>query len=197
MSTTIVTPGLRLGKTSDLQAGPGTYIRDGFIYASTLGTLKQFATPAAAAAEDETDPDPRPTLFVAPRKELSSVPQVGSTVIGKVLRINTRFASVAIMMVDSRPCKEDYLGVIRIQDVRATEKDNVQIYKSFRPGDIVRAQVISLGDARSYYLSTAQNELGVILAQSLAGETLVPVSWETMQCPKTHAIEYRKCAKPY
>lgn len=35
------------------------------------------------------------------------------------------------------------------------------MYKSFRPGDIVRARVISLGDARQYYLSTAENELGV------------------------------------
>lgn len=55
------------------------------------------------------------------------------------------------------------------QDVRATEKDKVKIYNSFRPGDIVRAEVISLGDARHYMLSTAKNELGVIFATSVAG----------------------------
>jgi exosome complex component CSL4 len=81
--------------------------------------------------------------------------------------------------------------------VRATERDKVKIYTSFRPGDIIRAQVISLGDARSYYLSTAQNELGVIFAKSIAGETMIPVSWQEMQCPKTKVIEYRKCAKPF
>ena len=30
------------------------------------------------------------------------------------------------------------------------------MYDCFRPGDVVRAEVISLGDARSYYLSTAK-----------------------------------------
>lgn len=36
--------------------------------------------------------------------------------------------------------------------MRATEIDKVQTQACFRPGDIVRAVVISLGDARSYYL---------------------------------------------
>jgi exosome complex component CSL4 len=101
------------------------------------------------------------------------------------------------MVVGDIPCKEDFMGVIRIQDVRAAEKDKVKIYNSFRPGDIVKAQVISLGDARSYFLSTAQNELGVVFATSIAsGATMVPISWQEMQCPQTKTIELRKCAKP-
>ncbi len=46
----------------------------------------------------------------------------------------------------------------------------VVLPQCFRPGDIVRASVVSLGDARSYYLSTAQNELGVVYAKSIAGK---------------------------
>jgi exosome complex component CSL4 len=61
--------------------------------------------------------------------------------------------------------------------------------------DVVRAQVLSLGDSRSYYLSTAKNELGVVLAKSISGEALVPISWEQMQCPSTLKKEYRKVAK--
>lgn len=38
--------------------------------------------------------------------------------------------------------KEQYNGIIRVQDVRATEIDKVEIYQSFRPGDIVRAEVV-------------------------------------------------------
>jgi exosome complex component CSL4 len=53
-----------------------------------------------------------------------------------------------------------------------------------------------LGDARSYFLSTAQNDLGVIFATSVAGATMIPISWQEMQCPKTKTIEFRKCAKP-
>lgn len=83
------------------------------------------------------------------------------------------------------------------QDVRATEKDAVRMERSYVPGDVVRATVISLGDAQSYYLSTARNELGVVAAApSVHGGQLVPVSWEEMQCTRTGDREYRKCAKP-
>ena len=34
------------------------------------------------------------------------------------------------------------LTMRRLQDVRATETDKLQIYTSFRPGDIVRAEVV-------------------------------------------------------
>ena len=40
--------------------------------------------------------------------------------------------------------------------MRATEIDKVVVYDCFRPGDVVRAEVLSLGDARSYYLTTAK-----------------------------------------
>lgn len=42
----------------------------------------------------------------------------------------------------------------------------------FRPGDIIRAEVVSLGDARSYYLTTSRNELGVVYAKSMAAGAL-------------------------
>ncbi len=45
----------------------------------------------------------------------------------------------------------------------------VIMYDCFRPGDIVRAEVLSLGDVRSYFLTTAKNELGVVFARSIAG----------------------------
>jgi exosome complex component CSL4 len=82
----------------------------------------------------------------------------------------------------------------RRQDVRAVEKDQVQMEKCFRPGDIVLAQVLSLGDAQAYHLSTAKNELGVVLAKTRPGRVaMVPISWQQMQCPKTGQFEFRKC----
>ena len=38
---------------------------------------------------------------------------------------------------------------VRKEDVRSFEKDRVEMYKSFRPGDIVLARVLSLGEASS------------------------------------------------
>lgn len=88
----------------------------------------------------------------------------------QVTAVNTRFCKLAILAVDGCPLNEPFRGTLRREDIRATEKDKVEIYKSFRPGDIVQARVSSLGDSQSYSLSTAENELGVIFAMSEAGE---------------------------
>ncbi|ANB15001.1 Csl4p [Sugiyamaella lignohabitans] len=92
---------------------------------------------------------------------------------------------------------EGFGGIIRIQDVRATQRDKVKIQESFKPGDIVRALVLSLGDGNNYYLSTARNDLGVIFAKSAAGEHMYPIDWQTMKSSVTGALELRKCAKPF
>ncbi|XP_075573468.1 exosome complex component CSL4 isoform X2 [Pelecanus crispus] len=113
-----------------------------------------------------------------------------------VCSINSRFAKVHILYVGSTPLKSAFRGTIRREDIRATEKDKVEVYKSFRPGDIVLAKVISLGDAQSnYLLSTAENELGVVVARSEAGVQMVPISWCEMQCPRTHTKDFRKVAR--
>lgn len=104
-------------------------------------------------------------------------------------------AALATPAAETYLLDESLAGTIRQRDVRAHEIDSVEIYRSFRPLDLVRAQVLSLGDARSYFLSTARNDLGVILATSPAGAPMVPINWEQMQCPLTGTKEYRKVAK--
>ncbi|KAI2621682.1 hypothetical protein GGR54DRAFT_639016 [Hypoxylon sp. NC1633] len=125
------------------------------------------------------------------------LPVVGNTVLCRVTRITPRHANVAILVVGDTVLEAEWQGLVRVQDVRATEKDKVKIYESFRPGDIVRAQVISLGDQANYYLSTASNELGVIMATSEAGNTMYPVSWKEYKDPETGLSEPRKVAKPF
>ena len=63
---------------------------------------------------------------------------IESIIIGTIIRINPRQATMNIQVVDGIVCNEDFQGIIRVQDVRATEKDKIQIYKSFRPGDVVK-----------------------------------------------------------
>lgn len=94
---------------------------------------------------------------------------------------------------------ESFRGIIRTQDVRLTERDKIKMADCFKPGDIVRGEIISLGDGSNYYLSTARNDLGVILARSEggAGGLLYAVDWQTMICPSTGVIEKRKCANPF
>ena len=45
--------------------------------------------------------------------------------------------------------------------------DQATILDAFRPGDIIKAKVISMGDShRSLYLSTAGEEFGVVIGVS-------------------------------
>ncbi|KAJ5620307.1 hypothetical protein N7510_004291 [Penicillium lagena] len=90
-----------------------------------------------------------------------------------------------------------FQALIRKEDVRAVEKDRVVLDEMFRVGDIVRGSVISLGDQSFYYLTTARNDLGVVMARSESGNMMYPVSWKEMRDPVTGVGEQRKVARPF
>lgn len=218
----IVTPGIRLGSADAFRAGAGVYISGGVLFATVAGVLS-LANGSSSLSTDVAAPlgpgDHRPTIAVtrlddvrvsrdagilddqnrsgiitshaAPR----TLPEIGALVTARVVKITPRAAHTEILLCDGVPMKELFKGTVRQQDVRQTEIDKVEIYRCFRPGDAVLAQVISLGDRHSYFLSTAKNDLGVIHALGPAGEPMVPISWEEMQCPRTKAKEFRKVAK--
>jgi len=181
MSSTLL-PGqpIQIPRGPAPQLGSGTYSRDGQVRASVVGTPQY---EGSVLSIPKTRPNP---------------PAPNSIVLGTVTRLSPLQAVLSITVVDGVPLPpgEEFAGVIRVQDVRATEKDKVKIADCFRGGDVVKGLVISLGDARSYYVTTARNDLGVIFATSEAGATMEPVSWQEMRCPKTGRIEKRKCAKP-
>ncbi|KAF8807518.1 hypothetical protein BYT27DRAFT_7165268 [Phlegmacium glaucopus] len=183
ISDTFLLPGQPIPLPSRVpapQLGPGIYERNGQLRASLLG-IPHFEGSTLAISRIKHYP-----------------PSPGSIVIGFVTRLSPLQALISITIVDGvpLPAGEEFTGVVRVQDVRATEKDRVKIGDCFRGGDVVRSQVLSLGDARSYFVTTARNDLGVIFATSEADATLEPVSWQEMRCPKTGKIEKRKCAKP-
>ncbi|GMF17085.1 unnamed protein product [[Candida] boidinii] len=94
---------------------------------------------------------------------------------------------------------ENFKGIIRSQDIRSTDRDKVKVNECFMPGDIIRAEILSLGDGINYYLTTARNDLGVIFAKSDHGngDLMYALDWETMIVPSTGDVEKRKCAKPF
>ena len=122
----------------------------------------------------------------------------------RVTQINPRWARCHILCVKDNVLAEPFRGQLRREDVRATEKDRVEMYKCYRPNDIILARVVnqnflfychfisapiyrnlftdakfflqlSLGDAHSYILSTAENELGVVIAYSEEGGNTFPI----------------------
>ncbi|KAG5992010.1 hypothetical protein E4U43_003881 [Claviceps pusilla] len=199
----VAVPGQILGPSSKYLAGPGTHMYEGNIASSLLGKVtitppakragpaKRLNKITASALEE------RATISVARHgRKREILPDVNNVVLARVVRLMPKQAIVVIQQVGETVLQTEWQGVIRVQDVRATEKDKVKIHESFKPGDIVRAQVISLGDQANYYLSTASNELGVIMATSEAGNDMVPVSWKEYKDPDTGASEPRKVAKP-
>ncbi|XP_026433641.1 exosome complex component CSL4-like isoform X4 [Papaver somniferum] len=183
----MVTPGEVLGYSSTLIPGKGAYLHNKTIHASLTG--RRVIIPPSDS------PHQRSIVEVTGHKGHGAVPEPGSIVIARVTKVMAKMASADIMCVGTKSVKEKFSGVIRQQDVRATEIDKVDMHLSFRNGDIVKAFVLSLGDARAYYLSTAKNELGVVSAESIGGATMVPISYTEMQCPLTGQIEQRKVAK--
>jgi exosome complex component CSL4 len=156
----VAVPGQLLGVTSEYQPGPGTHIHNSNLYASILGPVTKTAPPKPAGPQKRltkitpTGPTTLPTLSI--ERNISSgsakdggkskaeiLPEVNSTVLCRVTRIAPRQATVAILVVGETVLDGEWQGVIRVQDVRATEKDKVKIFESFRPGDIVRAVVVS------------------------------------------------------
>ena len=181
MNVTI--PGGRLGSTAKYESGDGTYIRNGFIYSKLCGE------------KIVTKVDEKQVINVLTNKIDNIVPEVNSIAMCRVISNNPRFSKVIILSVNGITLKGTFQGVIRREDVRSTEKDRVKIYEAFRPSDIVLARILSLGDSHSYFLTTAENELGVIYAVSESAHPLIPISWCEMQCVKTGIKEFRKVAK--
>ncbi|KAG7486897.1 exosome complex component CSL4 [Solea senegalensis] len=195
-------PGDKLCSTEDCIPGTGVYLRHGYIYSSLAGYVlrknegEEVRGVVAAVGRRVRHVIQLPVISVVRETETQLLPDVGAIVTCKVTSINPRYAKVHILYVGSTPLKDRFRGTIRKEDVRATEKDKVETYKSFRPGDIVLAKVISLGDVQSnYLLTTAENELGVVVAHSETGVQMVPISWCEMQCPRTHNKEFRKVAR--
>ena len=53
-----------------------------------------------------------------------------------------RQVNVAILVVDEQVCADEWSGVVRREDVRATEKEKVIVGESFRVGDFIRGEVV-------------------------------------------------------
>jgi exosome complex component CSL4 len=197
---TVAVPGQILAPAASHVAGPGTHVFEDNILASIAGPVE---TVAASQRKG------KPTVSVARSLLQAPLPSVNSIVFARVIRVQARQLIVSILPIaPGSPSSSllaytsitnddlQYQAILRREDVRAFEKDKIVMNEMFRVGDIIRASVISLGDERSYYISTAGNEYGVVVARSDAGNAMVPASWKEMRDVVTGKAEPRKVAKP-
>ena len=159
---TLALPGQLLGPISKYQPGPGTHVHESNLYSSLLGTVhvtQPARAPGPVKRLNKITPAPTPaelpTISVSAARPAGSaasglvtgrkreiLPEVGNIVLCRVIRITPRQAVVTILVCGDTVLDAEWQGLIRVQDIRATEKDRVKVYESFRPGDIVRAEVV-------------------------------------------------------
>jgi exosome complex component CSL4 len=126
-SKNLVLPGNKISEIKqdsiEYLNGKGTFIRKDKIYSSIQGRV--------FVEQTET----KPIIHVIPKQDKETiVPEIGSMVTCKVIKITPWYAKVHILCVDGRVLYSEVEGMIRSQDVRATEIDKVVIADSFRPG---------------------------------------------------------------
>lgn len=67
----------------------------------------------------------------------------GDIVTAKVTVVNSRQVQCVILCVGSSVLARSYRGILKKEDIKCTDKDRIDPYKCFRPGDIILARVVS------------------------------------------------------
>jgi len=175
-----VVPGDRLGVIEEFTSGPGTYVEGGTIHSKVTGcTLLDMLNKQVS---------------VYPLVKAATVPQVGSIVTGLVLDVKSKNAVLRIFQIGDKMLSGFFKGMLHISGVSHGYVDNM--FNVCKSGDIMRAKVIST-ENRSFFLSTADKDLGVMYALcSLCGHVLQPGN-RGMGCSKCGNFERRKLSPDY
>ena len=126
--------------------GAGTYEHNGIHRASVIGLVSRDELKSSIINSGQI------------------VPKISNIVMCRIFKITFSMAQAHILSVDNRVLKSPFLGIIRLPDIRKHEIEKIILEECFQPGDIIQAKVISLGDSKWFYLSTAEDHLGVVLA---------------------------------
>ena len=176
----LVVPGDRLGVIEEFIPDSGTYVKDGVIYSRTVGR----------ALIDLLNK--RVSVYPLVNGEL--VPKVSSTVVGQIGNAQSDNVLVKILKIENKRLSGEFSGILHISDVSDRYIDSMN--DVCKPGDIVRAKVIS-GKNRIFHLSTNDKNLGIVYAFCSRCSTLLEPQRYELHCPKCGNIENRKIAPDY
>lgn len=175
-----VVPGVPLGVIEEFTPGQGTYVDQGKIFAKVSGrTLLDLQNK---------------TVSIYPLVRGVSVPRVDSIVTGQVSNLQSKTAIIRIFKIGKEQLSGVFSGVLYISDVSTSYVDS--IHDACKPGDIIRAKVISEKNQINH-LSTKDKNLGVLCAFcSQCGHMLQQKRYR-MHCSNCGKIEKRRIAVDY
>ena len=141
----LVLPGERLGVIEEFIPDSGTYVKDGVIFSKTVGR---------ALMDLQTR-----RVSVYPVVERVVVPKVSTVVIGQIGNAQSDNVLVKIFRIGNKKLSGNFGGILHVSDVSDRYVD--QISDVCKPGDIIRAKVIS-DKNQVFHLSTNDKGLGVL-----------------------------------
>ena len=190
-NSTIVIPGDIIGNINDgYNLGIGVYEHNNNIISSLVGNV-------LIEYLDNNNNNNKTIHIIIPSllsNPIGNVININDVLICKITKVTTNQVYVDIITNGEKELRIHAKGIIRREDVRNTEIDKIVMHECFRPGDLVRAIVISYGDSRQYYLSTADTNLGVLIAKSDNGNLMIPINDKQMKDTITDIKEHRKVA---
>lgn len=173
-------PGERLGVIEEFSPGPGTYVEEGVVYSKIVGRVLMDVL--------------NKTVSVYPLTHVVTIPRTGSIVTGQVSEVQSKKAVVRISEIGKKGLNGFFIGILYISDVSPNYVETM--FDACKASDIMRAKVVSEKN-RTYHLSTAEKNLGVIYAFcSRCGHALIRGRGE-LQCPACGKFENRKIAVDY
>jgi exosome complex component CSL4 len=177
----LVVPGERLGVIEEFIPDSGTYVIDGVIYSRVIGR-------ALIDLQNR-----RVSVYPLVKDEL--VPKASSIVIGQIGNAQSDNVLVKIFKLNNKKLSGEFSGILHISDV--SDRYVEMMTDVCKPGDIVRAKVISSKN-RVYHLSTNDKNLGIMYAFcSRCSNLLEHQRYDELRCPKCGNIEKRKIAPDY
>jgi exosome complex component CSL4 len=176
----LVMPGERLGVIEEFIPDSGTYVKDGVIYSKIIG-------------RSLLDLQNR-RVSVYPVTEGAVVPKVGTIVIGQIGNAQSDNVLVKIFRIGKKKLTGNFGGILHVSDVSDRYVDSMS--DVCKPGDIVRAKVISEKN-KMFHLSTNDKNLGIVHAFCSRDATLLEQERYDLKCPKCGNVERRKIAPDY
>jgi exosome complex component CSL4 len=177
----LVLPGERLGVIEEFIPDSGTYVKDGVIFSKIIGR----------ALMDMLNK----RVSVSPISKGAVVPKVGTIVVGQVGNAQSDNALVRIFEVGAKKKMSGvFSGILHISDISDRYVNSMN--EVCKPGDIVRAKVISEKN-QIFHLTTNDENLGIVHAFCSICSTLLEQNRSEMRCPKCGSIERRKTSFDY
>ena len=196
----IVYPGTILGSGLHHKSGANTNRLHGNVISTIFGVLQEDKASGILSVipthtEDKQDVDfPSSSDVIAQRAE-RFVPAPGHNVLGRIQRVTNGVVLVEITHIEGIKLFHHMQGSIRAEEIRLAGQRSPLI-DFFRPGDIIKAEIMSTADPKSYVLSALRQDHGVLQAYSETGFPLTFIENDNtaMKCTQTSVIEKRLVA---